>query len=569
MLLLLLRPLLLAPAGPLTKAAQPTRQQHAWPRAPAVQETCCRRWRTAASARKYGPRCLGVLVACSGGSAGHEHRQMAVLLETSQGDMVIDLHHEDCPIACKNFLKLCKMKHYNNCLFFDVQRDFMVRTGDPTNSGKNGESVYGKLYGEQASLFEDEIRKHLRHDKRGVVSYSASAENANGSTFFITTRGDGLEYLDDTHTIFGQVSEGLDTLDKINEAIVDDSNVPWQVIRIKHTIVLDDPFDDPPGIEKLIPPASPAPPPDPEGRLAEDVDIAADEFEGMTAEETEAAIRKREATSRKQTLAMIGDIPDEDVEPPDDTLFVCKLNPITEDEDLEIIFSRFGTIRSCNILRDKKSGDSLCYAFVEFEDVKACEEAFFKMENVLIDERRIHVDFSQSVGNLWNKYRRNESVAIHDRSGRGDYKEEKRPTKRQEADTLAIKGSARAYGGGGGGGGGGGDYAMVFDEGGREEGSAPTARGGDAGGKREREPKHKKEKKHKKHKKHKSGAREVDEPPHGRHEDRGRDRDRDRNSERGRDHRGRERGYEDPREPSRGGRGDRDDGRDSRDYRRR
>ena len=88
--------------------------------------------------------------------------------------------------------------------------------------------------------------------------------------------------------------------------------------------------------------AHPAPAADPLGRLAEDVDIDADEFEGMTAEQTEAEIRKREATSRKQTLAMIGDIPDEDVEPPDDTLFVCKLNPITEDEDLEIIFSRFG-----------------------------------------------------------------------------------------------------------------------------------------------------------------------------------------------------------------------------------
>ena len=67
---------------------------------------------------------------------------------------------------------------------------------------------------------------------------------------------------------------------------------------------------------------------------------------------------------------------------------------------------------------------------MEFEDVKSCEEAYFKMENVLIDERRVHVDFSQSVGKLWNKYRRNESVAIHDREGKGDYKE-KQPTKRQ------------------------------------------------------------------------------------------------------------------------------------------
>jgi peptidyl-prolyl cis-trans isomerase-like 4 len=266
---------------------------------------------------------------------------MAVLLETSQGDMVIDLFTQDCPIACKNFLKLCRIKYYNNCLFFDVQRDFMVRTGDPTNTGTAGESIYGKLYGKQAAYFEDELRKHLRHDKKGVVSMAATG-NTNASCFLITTRDEPLDYLDDKHTIFGQISEGMDVLDKINEAFVDDDNVPWQVIRIKHTIILDDPFEDPPGLAPIIPDVSPAPAADPLGRLAEDVDIDADEFEGMTAEQTEAEIRKREATSRKQTLAMIGDIPDEDVEPPDDTLFVCKLNPITEDEDLEIIFSRFG-----------------------------------------------------------------------------------------------------------------------------------------------------------------------------------------------------------------------------------
>merc|ERR1712227_721096 len=67
------------------------------------------------------------------------------------------------------------------------------------------------------------------------------------------------------------------------------------------------------------------------------------------------------------------------------------------DEDLEIIFSRFGKVVSCEVIRDKKTGDSLQYAFVEFENKEACERAYFKMDNVLIDDRRIHVDFSQSV----------------------------------------------------------------------------------------------------------------------------------------------------------------------------
>merc|ERR1712013_542057 len=73
-------------------------------------------------------------------------------------------------------------------------------------------------------------------------------------------------------------------------------------------------------------------------------------------------------------------------------------NPVTKAEDLKIIFSRFGKIKSCEILKDYKTGDSLCYGFAEFKDVESCEKAYFKMDNVLIDDRRIHVDFCQSVG---------------------------------------------------------------------------------------------------------------------------------------------------------------------------
>lgn len=67
------------------------------------------------------------------------------------------------------------------------------------------------------------------------------------------------------------------------------------------------------------------------------------------------------------------------------------------DEDLHLIFSRFGKILSCEVIRDKRTGDSLQYAFIEFENQKDCEQAYFKMQGVLIDDHRIHVDFSQSV----------------------------------------------------------------------------------------------------------------------------------------------------------------------------
>ena len=85
-------------------------------------------------------------------------------------------------------------------------------------------------------------------------------------------------------------------------------------------------------------------------------------------------------------------------------MFIAKLNSVTRDEDLELIFSRFGKILSCEIIRDPKTGDSLNYAFIEYESEASCIEAYKKMNNVLIDDRRIKVDFSQSVSKLWNRF---------------------------------------------------------------------------------------------------------------------------------------------------------------------
>jgi cyclophilin family peptidyl-prolyl cis-trans isomerase len=71
---------------------------------------------------------------------------MSVLVETSLGSLTVDLFTEQCPKACLNFLKLCKLKYYHGCLFFSVQRDFIVQTGDPTGTGKGGSSVFGSVH---------------------------------------------------------------------------------------------------------------------------------------------------------------------------------------------------------------------------------------------------------------------------------------------------------------------------------------------------------------------------------------------------------------------------------------
>ncbi len=66
------------------------------------------------------------------------------------------------------------------------------------------------------------------------------------------------------------------------------------------------------------------------------------------------------------------------------------------------MFGRFGALKKVEIIRDRRSGESLGYGFVHFESKEACVEAYTKMDNVMIDERRIHVDFCQSVPKLWN-----------------------------------------------------------------------------------------------------------------------------------------------------------------------
>ncbi|PNT72194.1 LOW QUALITY PROTEIN: hypothetical protein BRADI_2g41160v3 [Brachypodium distachyon] len=338
---------------------------------------------------------------------------MSVLIVTSVGDITVDLHTFCCPLTTRNFLKLCKMKYYKGCLFHKVEKDFLAQSGDPTGTGSGGDSVYKFLYGDQARFFSDEIRPKLRHSRIGTVAMASAGENCNASQFYITLRAD-IDYLDDKHTVFGIVAEGLDTLKKMNEAYVDDRKRPFKDIRIKHTYILDDPFSDPPQLAKFILESSPIGKPRDEVAEERLDDGWMPSDETTTPKQLEEMIRSKEAHANAVILESVGDIPDADVKPPDNVLFVAKLNPITRDEDLYTIFSRFGTVESAEIIRDYKTGDSLCYAFIEFETKEACERSRVDMDNCLIDDRRIHVDFSQSVSKLWCQFRNSEPGAKKD-----------------------------------------------------------------------------------------------------------------------------------------------------------
>ncbi|KNE54702.1 hypothetical protein AMAG_00661 [Allomyces macrogynus ATCC 38327] len=387
---------------------------------------------------------------------------MSVLIETTAGDIVIDLFVDEAPKLSTNFLKLCKVKYFNFHLFFNVQRDLMIQTGDPLANGKGGESIW-HLTGDDASPYfaADSPMPRRKHTRKGLVSMAlagvddVTGTGACGSQWLIATT-DHANFLDSRCVVFGEVAEGIDVVDKINDAYADANGRPFQDIRIKHTIILDDPFPDPPRL--VVPDLSPDPPRDvlDSVRLTE-ADVIDDDVDPEIAERER---RAREAASHALALEMMGDLPFAEIKPPENVLFVCKLNPVTRDEDLALIFGRFGTLGSCEVIRDKVTGESLCYAFIEYDDRAAAEAAYLKMNNVLIDDRRIKVDFSQSVAKLhrdWTSARRRAGA------GFGGFAHLQRRTQYRDEDAPGTSGAP--------------DAAMVFEHdsdlrGGRELASA-------------------------------------------------------------------------------------------------
>lgn len=200
------------------------------------------------------------------------------------------------------------------------------------------------IHGADRRFFVPELHPKLKHNQKGLVSMATVAADNGiqlaGSQFFITLSDSHLDYLDNKMAVFGVVAEGLEILDAINETITDSEGFPFKDIRIKHTIILDDPFDDPSGL--IVPDRSPILTEEmmKRGRIGEDDE----EEEDLDPEEIDRRTRKREAEARALTLEMVGDLPFAEVKPPENVLFVCKLNRVTRDDDLELIFSRFGKI---------------------------------------------------------------------------------------------------------------------------------------------------------------------------------------------------------------------------------
>jgi peptidyl-prolyl cis-trans isomerase-like 4 len=117
-----------------------------------------------------------------------------------------------------------------------VQRGYIAQTGDPTGCGNGGESIWGILEGNSKSYFSSEVDALRKHNRKGLISMvSAAVDSVTGNAVlgsqFIFTLANHTDYLDGKSCIFGEVVEGLEVLDKINEIFTDEHGKPLQDIR--------------------------------------------------------------------------------------------------------------------------------------------------------------------------------------------------------------------------------------------------------------------------------------------------------------------------------------------------
>ncbi|EZF32741.1 hypothetical protein H109_00107 [Trichophyton interdigitale MR816] len=159
---------------------------------------------------------------------------------TNLGDLNIELHTEHAPKAVWNFIQLAKKGYYKGVTFHRNIKGFMIQGGDPTGTGKGGESIWGKS-------FADEVIGPFKHDSRGTLSMANKGKDTNSSQFFFAYRA--VPHLNGKHTIFGHLiddpSPSSPTLDAMEVAPVDSStNRPTPAITMLDVVVFVDPFEE-------------------------------------------------------------------------------------------------------------------------------------------------------------------------------------------------------------------------------------------------------------------------------------------------------------------------------------
>ncbi|KAF8815166.1 cyclophilin-like protein [Phlegmacium glaucopus] len=160
-----------------------------------------------------------------------------VIIDTTAGEIDIELWSKETPKACRNFLALAMEGYYDGVIFHRVVPGFLVQTGDKTGTGAGGESFYGEP-------FEDEIHPRLRFPHRGLVAMANNGmKNSNDSQFFITL--DRADELHGKHTVFGRcIGDTVYNVVKIGEMEIDADGRPVYPPKIKSIKIVDNPFDD-------------------------------------------------------------------------------------------------------------------------------------------------------------------------------------------------------------------------------------------------------------------------------------------------------------------------------------
>ena len=148
-----------------------------------------------------------------------------VVLETTQGNIELELLEDIAPKTVENFTTHIKNGFYNGIIFHRIIKDFMIQTGDPQGTGRGGESIWGKS-------FKDEFSTKHRFSKPGILAMANRGPNTNGSQFFITTVE--TPWLNGKHTIFGYVKnkESFMVVKKLESIKTSRSGKPYETQKI-------------------------------------------------------------------------------------------------------------------------------------------------------------------------------------------------------------------------------------------------------------------------------------------------------------------------------------------------
>jgi len=141
-------------------------------------------------------------------------------MSTNHGDITIELFDEDAPKTVQNFKDLAEKGFYDGLSFHRIIKDFMIQGGCPNGTGTGGPGY----------TFGDEINEHKA--VRGSLAMANAGPNTNGSQFFIVTL-EATPWLDGKHTVFGQVTDGMDVVDKLESLPTDGRDKPREDARIE------------------------------------------------------------------------------------------------------------------------------------------------------------------------------------------------------------------------------------------------------------------------------------------------------------------------------------------------